>query len=79
MRRALRDIPLSRDPRPRIVELAQHIHQQRIQNVTGTVQALRPEDTPSTHIALAILCKFMIINRLPLASITSNNVPRKGQ
>jgi hypothetical protein len=36
-------------------------------------------DTPSTHIALAILYKLLIINLLPFASIASGNVPRNGQ
>jgi hypothetical protein len=36
-------------------------------------------DTPSAHIALAILYKLLIINLLPFASITSKNVPRNGQ
>jgi len=36
-------------------------------------------DTPSTRIALEILCKLLIINLLPFASITSGNVPRNGQ
>jgi hypothetical protein len=31
-------------------------------------------DTPSTCIALAILYKLLIINLLPFASITSDNV-----
>jgi hypothetical protein len=36
-------------------------------------------DTPSAHIALAVLYKLLIINLLPFASITSGNVPRNGQ
>jgi hypothetical protein len=36
-------------------------------------------DTPSTRIALVILYNLLIINLLPFASITSDNVPRHGQ
>jgi hypothetical protein len=36
-------------------------------------------DTPSDAITLAILCKLMILQVLPFASITSKEPPKDGQ
>jgi hypothetical protein len=36
-------------------------------------------DTPSNPITLFILCKLLILNLLPFTSITSSDLPRRGQ
>jgi hypothetical protein len=36
-------------------------------------------DTPSDAITLAILCKLLILQVLPFASITSKEPPKDGQ